>query len=171
LLVLVSKVVRAAKTRRAGSRAVKRRKVENSKEADANRFAHMQRQSCSAAASNVSPPACCALGFHSHNLRKEPNIETVFSGGQSTRLVTAGDGSDDPGAAKSYKTATPRKTRSIRPLEGCRPFIAPKMEYWEPLAPTRAPIQVEYEGVADVKQGHANEVELEGPLKWLVGQA
>jgi hypothetical protein len=130
LLVLVSKVVRAAKTRRAGSRAVKRWKVENSKEADASGFAHMQRQSCSAAASNVSPPACCVLRSHSHNLRKKPSIERVFGGGQSTRLVTAGDGSDDPEAAKSYKTATPRKTRSIiRPLQGYRPFIAPKMEY------------------------------------------
>jgi hypothetical protein len=68
--------------------------------------------------------------------------------------VTVGDGFDDPGAAKSYKTATPRKTRSIRPLHGYRPFIAPKMEYREPLAPTRAPIRVEYEGVADVKQGY-----------------
>jgi hypothetical protein len=137
-LVLVSKVGRAAKTRRAGGRAVKRRKVEGSKEANADTamdvdgvtpvaVMRMQRaRSYSAAASNVSPTPCRVLRSDSHSLGKKPNVETVFGGAQYTRPVPARDSDDLGGAAKPYKTVTPRKTRSLRPLGGYRAFIAPE---------------------------------------------
>jgi hypothetical protein len=95
-LVLVLKVGRAAKTRRAGGRAaVKRRKVEGSKEANADAAMdvaavtpvaamRMQRtRSCSEVASNVSP--CHVLRSHSYNLGKGPNVEMVLSGGRCLR--------------------------------------------------------------------------------------
>ena len=136
-LVLISKVGRAAKTKRADGKAVKRRKVESTKEADINvddKFdltpkATAQRmprlRSSSAAAShNVSPTPLRVLRSHSYNLGKKPNIDTVFGRSASTRCPRS-KSNDSSEAVKFSKLATPRKTRTLRPPNGYLPFLAP----------------------------------------------
>ena len=139
-LVFVSRVGRAAKTKRADCRAVKRRKVESAKEADhdidmddesgstpkATAPRIPRPRSCSATALlNVSPTPLRILRSHSHNLGQKPNIETMFGRSASTRRPdsTSSAGSE---IVKFSRLATPRKTRSLRPLNGYLPFLAPE---------------------------------------------
>jgi hypothetical protein len=132
-LVMVSNVGRAAKTKREGGKAVKRRKVESSKEADMDMddgpdvtpTRIFRPRSSSATVLSGSPTPRCILRSHGNNYGEKPNAERVFGGSaskiQSRRKTNAG-----LGVGKSTKTATPRKTRSWRPLNGYRPFSAPE---------------------------------------------
>lgn len=112
---LVPKVERAVKMKRVGSRVVKRRKVEGEVDADMEMSDDESRGtptpaprvsrlgSSAAAVANVSPTPRRVLRSHSHNLGNKPNIETVFGG---------------PVGQSSSEMATPKKTRSLRPLHG-----------------------------------------------------
>jgi hypothetical protein len=140
--VMVSNVGRAAKTKRAGGKAVKRRKVESAKEADVNADMDVddhefdltptaaprtsRPRSSSAAVPNVSPTPCRVLRSHSHNLGDKPNVETAFGGSASGIKQPHRKSNAGSQAGKASKTATPRKTRSLRPLNGYRPFLAPE---------------------------------------------
>jgi hypothetical protein len=82
-------------------------------------------RSSSAAILSGSPTPHCILRSHSDNYGEKPNAERVLGGSasktQSRRKTNAG-----LGGGKSTNIATPRKTRSWRPLNGYRPFSAPE---------------------------------------------
>lgn len=137
-LVLISKVGRVAKTKRAGGRAVKKQRIGNANADtdmdvdDENIMTPMgtsprrpRLRSFSATVHNVSPTPRRVLRSRSYNLRKKPSIETVFGGSVIARHPHDKSKSDID-VAKSPKMATPRKTRSLRPLSGYLPFMPPE---------------------------------------------
>jgi len=132
-LVLVNNVGRAAKRRRAGGRAMKRRKVTGGEDMEVDEetgltpmvpASRIPRLRSSAAVASGSPTPRRVLRSHSHNLGKKPSAETISNA--SGMRVLSRDAQSKSEVAKAFKMGTPRKTRSLRPLNGYRPFLAPE---------------------------------------------